>query len=43
MDNRQRILDSCRDTANDGREFMTAFDDSDLSQMLLSVKHGVRS
>lgn len=42
MDNRERILDGCRDTAIDGRGFMLPLEDSDLIHMLELVRDGNR-
>ena len=43
MDNRQRIVAGCRDTASDGRGFMLALDDTDLIDMLKAVCADQRS
>lgn len=42
MDNRDRILDGCRDTAIDGRGYMLPLADSDLIHMLELVRDGNR-
>lgn len=42
MDNRDRILDGCRDTALDGRGYMLPLEDSDLVRLLEYVKSGRR-
>ncbi|MCT2401672.1 hypothetical protein [Novosphingobium mangrovi (ex Huang et al. 2023)] len=43
MDDRERIIASCRDTAADGRGFMIVFEDRDVAQMLQWVMEGRRS
>ncbi|MDW9447438.1 hypothetical protein GOA58_07005 [Sinorhizobium meliloti] len=42
MDNRDRIIAGCRDTANDGRGFMIVLEDADLIQMLGFVQNNSR-
>jgi hypothetical protein len=42
MDNRQRIIERCRDTANDGRGYILVFEDSDLIHMLELIEQGSR-
>jgi hypothetical protein len=42
MDDRERILAGCRDTAVDGRGYMLPLEDSDLIQMLEFVRDGNR-
>lgn len=42
MDDRQRIIERCRDTANDGRGYILVFEDSDLIHMLDLVQQGSR-
>jgi hypothetical protein len=42
MDNRNRIIQRCRDTANDGRGFIIVFEDVDLVEMLSRVAAGRR-
>lgn len=42
MENRQRIINGCRDTANDGRGYMIVFEDADLIEMLTFVEQGDR-
>ncbi|CAD7026497.1 hypothetical protein REJC140_02387 [Pseudorhizobium endolithicum] len=42
MDNRERIVAGCRDTASDGRGFMIVLEDSDLIQMLNFVRNNAR-
>ncbi|MHB0953856.1 MAG: hypothetical protein ACYC10_18295 [Allorhizobium sp.] len=42
MDNRARIIEGCRDTANDGRGFMIVLEDADLIQMLSFVQTNSR-
>lgn len=42
MDNRDRILDGCRDTAVNGRGYMLPLEDSDLIHMLELVRDGHR-
>lgn len=42
MDNRQRIVERCRDTASDNRGLMLVFEDADLIQMLTFVVQGRR-
>lgn len=43
MDNRQRIIAGCRDTANDGRGYVIVLEDSDLITMLGFVESNRRS
>lgn len=43
MDNRDRILDKCRDTVQDGRGFMLVFEDADIVEMLTMVANGQKS
>jgi hypothetical protein len=42
MENRQRVVDRCRDSANDGRGFMIALEDIDLISLLEMVRGGNR-
>lgn len=42
MEDRAKIISSCRDTASDGRGFMLALDDSDITQLLEWVRDGRR-
>jgi hypothetical protein len=42
MDNRQRIVERCRDTAVDNRGFMIVLEDSDVESMLAMVQAGQR-
>lgn len=42
MDNRERIIAGCRDTANDQRGFMIVFEDADVIQMLEMVRDNHR-
>ncbi|MGO7282119.1 hypothetical protein ACCT25_06990 [Rhizobium ruizarguesonis] len=42
MDNRDRIVAGCRDTANDGRGFMLVLEDADLIKMLRFVQNNSR-
>lgn len=42
MDNRQRIIERCRDTASDNRGLMLVLEDRDLIQMLTMVAQGRR-
>ncbi|MGK9053113.1 hypothetical protein [Neorhizobium petrolearium] len=42
MDNRERIIAGCKDTANDGRGFMLVLEDADLTQMLNFVRDNAR-
>ncbi|TIX89283.1 hypothetical protein [Rhizobium sp. P44RR-XXIV] len=42
MDNRERIVAGCKDTANDGRGFMLVFEDADLIEMLNFVRNNSR-
>jgi hypothetical protein len=42
MDDRQRIVDRCRDAANDGRGFMLTLEDADLINLLHFVENGRR-
>lgn len=43
MDNRERIIASCRDTAGDGRGYMIVLEDLDINKMLEWVREGKRS
>jgi len=43
MDNRQRIIERCRDTAADGRGYMLVLEDADLVNMLELVEAGHRT
>lgn len=43
IDNRERMIASCRDTASDGRGYMIIFEDLDINQMLQWVMDGKRS
>lgn len=43
MDDRNRIIDRCRDTAQDGRGFILVFEDADIINMLAMVANGRRS
>lgn len=42
LDDRNKTMESCRDTAKDGRGFMLPLDDSDLIQLLENAQHGKR-
>jgi hypothetical protein len=42
MENRERVIAGCKDTANDGRGYMLAFEDADLVALLEMVQNGAR-
>ncbi|WP_157970959.1 hypothetical protein [Pseudogemmobacter bohemicus] len=42
MDNRERIIAGCKDTAIDGRGYMIVFEDSDIIHMLEMIRDGNR-
>jgi hypothetical protein len=42
MDDRRRIVERCRDAANDGRGFMLVLEDRDLAELLQLVERGRR-
>ena len=42
MENRERVIEGCRDAANDGRGYMIALDDTDICHMLRLVADGRR-
>lgn len=43
MDDRERIIQRCRDTVNDGRGYMIVLEDIDLIEMLEMVENNARS